>query len=189
MSHWSIRQILVIPLLLVSFLVGMPIGGGWPDEDVYFLPLISYPEEPAPDPMPLLCSPSDAVVALDMECSQIDAPGNDHQNLGEEYVCFRGRAALPTQLDGWMVFDLHPRYHTYRFGEFRLERGATLRLNSGAGIDAADHLYWGYHHAIWNNGGDTVCLYDADGILVQACDYGRAIEAGVSPEAHCEGVR
>ena len=190
MRQQSIRTVLSIVLLLQGLLGSAPVSAeGEPSVGIYYLPLLAYPEEAAPKPIPLLCSPLDAAVTLDMECSQVDAPDNDHQNLNEEYVCLRGHETLATQLADWRVSDLHPRYHTYRFGQFGLEAGATAKLHSGHGADTAVDLYWGYHHAIWNNGGDTFCLYSNSGVLVQACDYGRAIEEGVSPEAHCAPIR
>ncbi len=46
-----------------------------------------------------------------------------------------------------------------------------MRLRSGAGTDTASDLYWGRGQAVWNNGGDTVYLYDAAWGLVDEHTY------------------
>lgn len=183
----SVISIALLALALPesSFVAGAPMS----HLETWYLPLVQHPEEKAPKPIPILCSTQEVAVTIDITCSQVDAPDNDHQNLGEEYICLRGNAAPSTELADWRISDLYPRYHTYRFGQFELAAGDTVRLHSGHGEDSTTDLYWGYHSAIWNNGGDTVCLYDASGALVQTCDYGRNIQEGVSPEVHCAESR
>ena len=99
-----------------------------------------------------------------------DAAGNDHANLGDEYVTFRNAGEAPLDLTGWAVSD--EAGHTYPFpGGFTLAPGATVRLYTGAGEDSAEALYWGSKEAVWNNGGDAVVVTNASGAEVLRYEY------------------
>jgi hypothetical protein len=102
-------------------------------------------------------------------CSQWDAPGNDNDNLNEEYVCLENRGASAADMTGWHIRDA--ANYTYTFPAFTLAAGAPVRLHSGSGTDTATELYWGRGQAVWNNGGDTVYLYDAGWALVDQYTY------------------
>jgi hypothetical protein len=108
-------------------------------------------------------------VRIASECSQWDAPGNDNDNLNEEYVCFVNIGVSAADLTGWHVRDV--ANNAYTFPAFTLAVGASVRLRSGAGTDTATDLYWGRGQAVWNNGGDTVYLYDAGWGLVDEYSY------------------
>jgi micrococcal nuclease len=110
--------------------------------------------------------------ALAVADIQADAPGNDHENLGGEYVGFRNEGSEPIDLTGWTVED--DAAHSYQFPiGFALEPGGTVRLYTGSGSDTATELYWGSGGAVWNNGGDTILVYDEAGDLVLRRPYGR----------------
>ncbi len=103
-------------------------------------------------------------------CTQVDAPGNDNYNLTEEYVCFENHGGAPANMTGWHVKDEYG--HTYTFPMFTLPAGAHVRLRTGSGTDTATDLYWGRTgRAVWNNGGDTVYLYDDAWVLVDDHSY------------------
>jgi len=94
-----------------------------------------------------------------------DAPGNDHENLNEEYLVFENTGSDALDLTGWTVED--EADHTYAFPSgFVLDSGATVTLHTGSGADTATDLYWESGSAIWNNGGDTVLVSDDSGDLV-----------------------
>ncbi len=94
-----------------------------------------------------------------------DAEGNDNENLNDEYVVFANRNDTALALGGWTVSD--EVGHTYRIPDgVTLEPGATLTLHTGDGPDSESDLYWGANSAIWNNGGDTVIVRDANGAVV-----------------------
>ena len=98
-----------------------------------------------------------------------DASGNDHENLGDEYVTFLNAGEDPLDLTGWTVSD--EAGHVYRFPDgFGLAPNATVTLYTGAGDDSADALYWGATDAVWNNAGDTVVVTNATGAVV--IEYG-----------------
>ncbi|EJN58925.1 DUF4350 domain-containing protein [Halogranum rubrum] len=107
----------------------------------------------------------------DVVVSQIheDAAGNDNSNLNDEYVVFENQGTAAADVTGWEVQDEVGK--TYTFGSFTLDAGATVTLHTGSGTDTDTDLYWGKGGAVWNNGGDTVYLYDASGTLVTSTSY------------------
>jgi competence protein ComEC len=102
-------------------------------------------------------------------CSQWDAPGNDNDNLNEEYVCFENQGGSAADMTDWHVQDAVST--TYTFPAFMLAAGAHVQLHTGSGVDTATDLYWGRGQAVWTNTGDTVYLYDAGWGLVDEYTY------------------
>ena len=99
-----------------------------------------------------------------------DAAGNDHANLGDEYVTFRNVGDASLDLTGWTVRD--ESGHVYPFPDgFSVEPGATVTLHTGPGTDSADSLYWGATDAIWNNDGDVVVVTNSTGAVVERYAY------------------
>ncbi|MBM3190008.1 MAG: lamin tail domain-containing protein, partial [Chloroflexi bacterium] len=125
---------------------------------------------PAPTATPAL--PQVRVAA---KCSQFDAPGDDNQNLNEEYVCFENYGDTAVDMTGWQVADEAGKRYT--FPAFVLAPKAIVRLRTGSGINTQTDLYWESARAIWNNAGDTVYLYDGSGNLVNRYRYDRALLA------------
>ncbi|WP_435067605.1 lamin tail domain-containing protein [Haloplanus sp. C73] len=103
--------------------------------------------------------------ALVVETVQADAPGDDRENLNEEYVVFRNTGSDPLDLSGWTVADAADHTYTVPDG-YTLAGGETVTLHTGSGSDSATDLYWGADAPIWNNGGDTVRVRTANGTLV-----------------------
>ncbi len=100
-----------------------------------------------------------------------DASGNDYNNLDDEYVVFENTGTGSIDLTGWTVED--EASHTYSFpGGFTLNAGAQVTLHTGTGSDTSTDLYWGKTgSAVWNNGGDTVYIYDDSGALSTSKSY------------------
>jgi micrococcal nuclease len=113
---------------------------------------------------PILTPASPGEVVIDPDCSQFDAPGNDHSNLNEEYVCLTSQSEHPVDMTGWSVNKKPNTWYT--FPEFVLSPAASVRLHSGKEMNTASDLYWANSGAIWRNIHDTVYLYDADGKLI-----------------------
>jgi len=67
-------------------------------------------------------------------------------------------------MTGWKITDNSTKYK-YHFSEFTLSPRITVTLYTCSGSDTDTELYWGYNRSVWNNGGDTAWLYDADGNL------------------------
>ncbi|ELZ71108.1 endonuclease [Haloferax prahovense DSM 18310] len=99
-----------------------------------------------------------------------DAPGNDNDNLNEEYVTLRNDGDDPVDLSGWTVSDAAGATYTFAEGT-ALDPGASLTLHTGSGTDTDEDVYWGRGGAVWNNGGDTVTIRDAAGTEVLAYTY------------------
>lgn len=124
---------------------------------------------PACQATPTPTSTPSGTVKVNGPCSQFDAPGNDHYNLNEEWVCFTNYGDEATAMTDWMVED--EADHLYVFPTFTLPTGATVKLHTGSGVNTQTDLYWGSRRAIWNNTGDTVYLYDAFWNLVDEYSY------------------
>ncbi|MCT9098341.1 lamin tail domain-containing protein [Haloarchaeobius sp. HME9146] len=106
-----------------------------------------------------------AVVAI-----QADAPGNDNENPTGEYVTFRNTGDSTVDLSGFVVSDA--ANHEFVIPEgVTLAPGAELTVRSGKGTNTKSTLYWGSDRAIWNNGGDTITVRTATGLVVLEESY------------------
>jgi micrococcal nuclease len=115
---------------------------------------------------------ADGGVAVEVVEVRADAPGDDNENLAEEYVVVQNVGESTVDLSGWTVADAAG--HAYAVPEgTTLEPGATLTIRTGRGTDEPDAgvVYWGRDGAVWNNGGDTVTVRDATGATVTERSY------------------
>jgi len=94
-----------------------------------------------------------------------DASGDEYDNLNDEYVVFENTGEQSVDLSGWTLSDDADHVYTFPDG-VTLEPGATVTVHTGSGTDSATDLYWGSDAPVWNNGGDTVTLRDANGDVV-----------------------
>ncbi len=98
-----------------------------------------------------------------------DAPGDDNENPNGEYVVLENAGDERLDLSGWRVAD--EAGHAYTFGDVTLDPGERVTLYTGSGSDTTGSVYWGRSSAVWNNGGDTVTVRDADGDVVARRSY------------------
>jgi competence protein ComEC len=91
-----------------------------------------------------------------------DAEGDDRDNLNDEYIVLENTGDGPLDMSGWTVQDEAEATYTVPDG-FALDAGATVTLHTGSGTDTETDLYWGSGSPIWNNGGDTVIITNAEG--------------------------
>jgi micrococcal nuclease len=120
------------------------------------------PEEAGPEP-----GGKDALVVATVVA---DAPGNDNQNLNDEYVILRNDGDRTLDLSGWTVTD--DAGHRYAFPDgTTLAPGESVTLHTGVGEDRDGHRYWGRTGAVWNNGGDTVFVRDDSGSVITRESY------------------
>jgi len=112
----------------------------------------------------------------------------DGADLDDEYVVFENTGDGDLDLSGWTVED--EAGHTYAFPSgYTLTPGATVTLHTGSGTDTDADLYWGRGSPVWNDGGDTVSVYDDGGALVAEKTYpsssgsGNIAVASVHPDA------
>ncbi|MFD1588117.1 lamin tail domain-containing protein [Halorientalis brevis] len=103
--------------------------------------------------------------ALSIAEIHADASGDEYDNLNDEYVVFENTGEQSVDLSGWTLSDDADHVYTFPDG-FVLEPGATVTVHTGSGTDSATDLYWGSDAPVWNNGGDTVTVRDANGDVV-----------------------
>lgn len=112
---------------------------------------------------PTACGPR-AEATLSVADLNYDAPGNDNENLNEEWIAIQNEGAAPVDLTGWGLKD-ESASHRYSFpASFTLFPGETVVIRTGCGTDFGTDLYWCNHgSAVWNNDGDTAFLLDPNG--------------------------
>ncbi len=107
---------------------------------------------------------------LKITALQADAPGKDKENPNGEWVEITNQGETVVNMKGFTLKD--EANHIYTFPDVNLAPGASVRLYSGMGQDTEAKLYWGFvGKAVWNNGGDTAFLRDAQGNLVDVYGY------------------
>jgi hypothetical protein len=142
-----------------------------PPSPVHTPPPLSADDTPVV-PTSTATPPPPATVVVNPTCSQFDAPGDDHYNLNQEYVCLTNEGGLAASMGEWQLRDEYGA--TYVFPDFTLRADASVRVRTGCGQDALTDLYWCMNRAVWDNpryGGDTVMLYDGRGNLVAKYTY------------------
>jgi len=100
---------------------------------------------------------------------QYNAPGDDRDNLNGEYVKFKNSCEFAISMKGWSVKD--DATHIYEFPTFVLSPQQMVTMFTGSGSNSADSLYWGQSGAVWNNDGDTLYMWDADGKMILRWRY------------------
>ncbi|MFC7213481.1 lamin tail domain-containing protein [Saliphagus sp. GCM10025334] len=108
---------------------------------------------------------NDTPVSLELIEYYID--GDDPQ---EEEITIRNTGNAALDLTGWRIEDAHgiPAGNISPFefpAGFTLDAGADVTLVTGQGTNTADTLYWGYRRHVWNEDGDVVFVFDAEGTL------------------------
>jgi competence protein ComEC len=90
-----------------------------------------------------------------------DAEGDDRENLNGEYVVLENAGEGTLDLSGWQLREGAGRTYTFPDG-FALEAGERVTVYTGGGTDTDTELYWGQDGPVWNNGGDTLTVIDAE---------------------------
>jgi len=109
-------------------------------------------------------------IIVDFTCSQFNSPGDDNDSKEEEYACFTNRGSSSVSMTGWKVVDEFG--WTFTFPSFTLSSNSSVRVRTGCGSNSASDLYWCKGgSAVWNNGGDTVHLYDQSSNLIVKRSY------------------
>ncbi len=116
----------------------------------------------------------ESVEGLDIVITEIefDAPGDDGQNLNGEWLVLRNASEGAVDMSGWVLRD-ESASHRFSFPDgFELEPNGSVQVFSGCGTDTATELFWcTTGSAIWNNGGDTAFVLDANGTIVTSLSY------------------
>lgn len=121
---------------------------------------------------PDACGAVSAAPTVAIGTIRYDAPGNDNQNLNEEWIELVNHGSSVAELSGWGIKD-ESASHRYAFPDgFVVPAGSSLILHTGCGDDTAADLYWcNTGSAVWNNDGDTVFLLDSSGNVVETKSY------------------
>jgi micrococcal nuclease len=93
-----------------------------------------------------------------------DAPGDDNDNLNQEFVKLKNNCE-DLNLNGWTIKD-ESASNLYTFSLFTLASEKQFTVYTGEGEDYVDTRYWGNSRAIWNNDADTLFMRDNVGKLV-----------------------
>ena len=97
--------------------------------------------------------------------------------LNDEYVVFENQGDADLDMTGYVCED--EAGHSYTFPDgFTLDAGAQVTLHTGSGTDTDTDLYWGSGTYVWNDGGDTVHVYDEAGSLVVEYTYPQSSTSG-----------
>jgi micrococcal nuclease len=123
---------------------------------------------------PTACGPQ-AEATLNILDVAFDAPGDDNQNLNQEWVAVRNEGGSPVDLTGWGIKD-ESATHRYEFpASFTLAPGESVTVRTGCGVDFGTELFWcNQGSAVWNNSGDTVFLLDPNGNSHDTLSYGES---------------
>lgn len=120
---------------------------------------------------PTACGPSAGsnVTVVQVEA---DAPGDDNNNLNQEWVQVQNHDALGVDLTGWVLRD-ESSSNRYQFpsGFVIAAAPATVFVYTGCGDNSDSALYWCSNGAVWNNEGDTAMLLDQHGNVVHSFAY------------------
>lgn len=95
---------------------------------------------------------------------QADAPGDDRENLTEEWVTVTNDGASPVDLDGWIVRD-ETTSNRFTITDLVLDAGTSVRFRSGQGSSGGGDYFLGETFPVWSNRGETVLLVDPDGVI------------------------
>lgn len=116
-----------------------------------------------------------------------DPAGKDTTSkLNEEYIVIKNLGDTIVDMNKWLVTDFRPNQqhiHKYTFSNvlsdksvWTFDPGEVIFLKTGSGLDVfipkddshppQFHLYWNSGWFIWNNTGDTACLFDPNGVLI-----------------------
>jgi len=116
-----------------------------------------------------------------------DPAGKDtKEKLNDEYVTIKNTGTESINITGWQLTDWRPNQkhiHVYIFPEYlnenttwTLDPGELAFIMTGSGADTfvkgssnnlpQFHFHWNKDWFVWNNTGDTACLYDVNGILL-----------------------
>ncbi len=99
---------------------------------------------------------------------QVDPPGNDRNNLAEEFVQLVNVSSRSLDLSGWILRDDTTGHHFPLSGQ--LEADADLTVITGgqpsdSNVSGAGVLYLGESFPVWSNRWETVILVDPGGLF------------------------
>jgi competence protein ComEC len=140
-------------------------------------PIITVPSVPAATPVPnpsftrqgtpvnLTIPQIGNASSVNISAVQFDAPGDDRQNMNNEWVRLTNRGDGLVLLAGWTLSD-RTGSHPYVFPAFVLMPKSSVTIYSGSGKMNDSSLFMGLDTPIWNNSGDVATLKDGSGTII-----------------------
>jgi len=100
-----------------------------------------------------------------ISATQFDAPGDDRQNLNNEWVRLTNRGEGLVLLSGWTLSD-RTGSHQYVFPAYILMPGSSVTVYSGKGTMNDTSLFMGLEAPLWSNTSDQATLKDGNGNII-----------------------
>lgn len=116
--------------------------------------------------------PAAASAAIRIHKIRYDPPGADYSSnrqLRAEYIVVKNTGPRKRQLRGWVVRDKEG--HRFRFPDYRIPAGGSVKIHTGSGRNQRGDLYWGLDNFVWNNDGDKATLRTRGGTTKDTCGY------------------
>jgi len=128
-----------------------------------------------------VCPPPDGGVSPDRPQLRVgelafDPPGEDENDLANEWVEIVNESYTTVAMNGWTIRDESASNRYVIPSGTSLNPGGTLRIITGCGTDGDGARYWCSDTAVWSNGGDTVIVQDPLGNVVERWVY--TVDAG-----------
>lgn len=108
------------------------------------------------------CGPP-AADGLAIGATQANAPGDDRENLDQEWVELVNNGDTAIDLTGWALRD-DTTSNRFLLDGVTIEPGATIRVITGR-EGGSDALALGEDFPVWSNNGETVLLIDSEGVI------------------------
>ena len=93
--------------------------------------------------------------------ARFDPPGDDDENLNEEWVEVANRCSTMIGVGGWKLRDRVGNTYTFQSG-VRMGKGS-IYVHTGKGTDRPGHRHWGKTWAVWDNVNEVATLYNSGG--------------------------
>ncbi|MDM8527838.1 lamin tail domain-containing protein [Anaerolineales bacterium HSG24] len=140
--------------------------GSWQTESfTTYIPIVLKNYSPnhtaTPTQEPVITVTTTPVVASQIRITHVDPIS--------EYVDIKNETASDVEMIGWTLYD--EANNTYTFVTFTLKSQAMVRVWVISGTNDAENLYWGRKSNVWNDGGDTATLADAEGKEIHQYSY------------------
>jgi competence protein ComEC len=103
--------------------------------------------------------------SVSISAVQFNVPGDDRQNLNNEWVRLTNRGDGLVLLAGWTLSD-KTGSQPYVFPAFVLMPKSSVTIYSGSGKMNDTALFMGHDTPIWNNSGDVATLKDGSGTII-----------------------
>jgi len=93
--------------------------------------------------------------------------GDAYKNLNKEYITIKNIGKNPISFDGWYIEDESGLEYVFP-DDILLEQQQTLTVHSGSGENSESDVYWNSSRPIWNDGSDTIQIFDdADNLILE----------------------